>query len=149
MPWITRSELELAVGADQVLNLARLDGEAVNSPNIDARVARAIEEAESEVKSYIRGRLAADALDPVPPVLKGKVITLAVLALQTLGRRETLTDADMNAAKVARQWLRDYADGRAGLDIPPTAQAAQVLPGVVGTTEINTAGAMRQVLEGY
>ena len=87
---------------------------SASPPGYDAvRVGRAIDDASAEADSYLAVRFSVP-LAEAPPLLVKAVCDLAREALDAQGRQPVV-----DAAKRARQWLKDLAAGRATLGSGP------------------------------
>jgi phage gp36-like protein len=107
MPILTRSELERRLSAQDVAQLADLDGVAAETPGmVDACLA----DAESEVMGYVRAATSKPLPDPAPELLKRAV---ADVARYNLYQRHLAEDHPVFIAyRQALQMLRDIASLR-------------------------------------
>lgn len=108
--YATSAELQDYLGEDDFLRVADRDG----SGAVDAdAVTQALDEASSLADSYLARWL---PIASVPPVLRRHVMAIAAYSLA--GNLQT--DDQRRRYEDAIKWLRDVADGKASLGIPPS-----------------------------
>ncbi|MFV3126117.1 gp436 family protein [Niveispirillum sp. KHB5.9] len=110
MGYATLSDLERRFGLPELLRFCDRDRDGV--PDAET-VAQLLADADSEINSYLAGRYALPLAEPFDPLLTAIACNLVRLAYQG-GGSETQSPAE-TAAKLARQQLKDLADGRAVL----------------------------------
>ena len=118
MAYATLDQLVSLFGADEIRTLSDRQGTGELD---EAVISDALERASSEVDSYLADRYATPLSDsdPIPPVVVSVAGDIA---------RYRLTGGDIRDTK-ALNWLRDVADGKAG--IPGLPPAGTETPGAV------------------
>ena len=118
MAYATLDQLVSLFGADEIRTLSDRQGTGELD---EAVISDALERASSEVDSYLADRYATplSGSDPIPPVVVSVTGDIA---------RYRLTGGDIRDTK-ALNWLRDVADGKAG--IPGLPPAGTETPGAV------------------
>lgn len=126
MPYATIADVEAAIGADRLLDIADHNGDRVLDTDT---VERALEEASSTADSYL-------PILPtvVPAVLRRHVVNIAVHNLRE--PRERGTDASLRAYEAAMRWLEWLAEDKVILPsgtpgTPPPSGGALASGGVV------------------
>jgi phage gp36-like protein len=148
MRFLTREELYLRRGQDEVLRLAgRVDGE----PAL-ARIDAAIDAAEAEAVSYLLGRY-SNALPTMPaatpPVLKDKVATLAHRHLAGMAGALQVAPTLQAEADAARAWLSLVSRGVAQLDLPGQPPVDRTTARVLVSTDRRRSALTFEDLEGW
>lgn len=111
--YATTAELQNYLGSDEYVRIADRDG----SGAVDAdAVTLALSDASSVADSYCARWL---PIDSVPSALRRAVMAIAVYSLAG----NTQTDDQRRRYEDAIRWLRDVADGKASLGIPPASTA--------------------------
>ena len=113
MPYCTQSDIEKRIGERDLTRLSDYNGD--DSPDA-AVVTQAIEDAQSDIDSYLQVRYQVP-VSPVPTVLRKRTVTLAIYYLM-LGR-DSVTEDWKRAYDDVIAWLKDVAAGNAELGIEP------------------------------
>ncbi len=119
MAYCTQDDLEEKYGADRLASYADYDGDGdADTETVDG----AIEDAQSEIDSYLQTRYAVP-VDPVPTVLRVQTAKLAMhnLALQ----RDSVTEDLQQARKDVISWCKQVAAGQVTLAAASTPQESE------------------------
>jgi len=139
MAYCTQSDLELLLTADELVSLADLDLDGTADAAV---IAAAIAAGDAVIDSYVRVRVLAVPLDPVPDAIKNASATLAIYNLQ-LGRSsvaENIRDAQQDVLK----WLQAIAKGTATLGYDDDHTDAEPYAGVDYHSEDRVFGRSKQ-----
>lgn len=120
MPYATQPDLEAAFGLDELRALA--DRNRDGTPDA-AVIARALEDAEAEVNSYLAARYTLP-LDPVPGQIRAITCDVARYRLDSVNPRAATKERYLAALAS----LRDLASGKASLGSAGDAAAAAPPP---------------------
>ena len=121
MAYIAESDIQNAIGLDQLIQLTDDTGAGVVGTNA---VNAAIEYAQGTFEGYARTRYAL----PVPTTNKVISLNLDLAIFKLYQRRATLPEGVYKVAKdshdAAIAFCKDVAAGKAGLDVPAAEEAA-------------------------
>lgn len=126
MAYATLDQLVSLFGADEIRTLSDRQGTGELD---EAVISDALERASSEVDSYLADRYATplSGSDPIPPVVVS--VTGDIARYRLTGGDIRDTDPIRERYTKALNWLRDVADGKAG--IPGLPPAGTETPGAV------------------
>ena len=126
MAYATLDQLVSLFGADEIRTLSDRQGTGELD---EAVISDALERASSEVDSYLADRYATplSGSDPIPPVVVS--VTGDIARYRLTGGDIRYTDPIRERYTKALNWLRDVADGQAG--IPGLPPARTETPGAV------------------
>jgi phage gp36-like protein len=115
--YVRQSDLYARFGEDVINQLADTDGTGTPDPLVISRVA---EDASSEIDLALRGRYRLPIQGRVPEILTRLAADLALLFLHP----KSIPDAVQKRADATRAILRQIAEGRMLLGLPPADDAA-------------------------
>ncbi len=113
MPYCTQTDIERRISSADLVRLADHDGDGATD---GAVVTQAIEDAQSDIDSYLQKKYSVP-VSPVPTVLRKRTVTLAIYYLM-LGR-DSVTEDWRHAYDEVIAWLKDIVDNKAELGIEP------------------------------
>lgn len=122
MTYALQADMQTALGDDELIQLTDRANPPVGA--IDASVlARALEAADGEIDSYLASRYSLP-LASVPVILRDCAVDIARYRLHDRGVPDRVRDAYKD--RIA--WLRDVANGKAGLGLDDLSPASAGLP---------------------
>lgn len=119
--YATTADVQAAIGADRLLDIADHNGDRVL--DLDT-VERALAEASSIADSYLDDE---EVPDPYPVALRRAVVDIAVQFLRE--PRDRSTDSSQRAHDSAIKWLERIAEGKATLTPSPSSPLVDTDPG--------------------
>jgi phage gp36-like protein len=114
--YISRNDIGNAIAEDVLKYLVDDERQGSITPAGEERIEQRIQDAESEVNSYLAQRYTLP-LPEVPPVLKARALDIAVyrLFLRRGIRPGSADESVIDQYRLAVSWLKDVATGRASL----------------------------------
>lgn len=116
MAYATVQDAVDSYGPNELAQLSNLENPRATTVN-ETRVAAKLEEASAILDGYIGLRRATPVPAPVPVVLVGYTVDVAIYLLTTLRSRGGTEDARKRYEDALR-WARDYSMGKASLGGP-------------------------------
>lgn len=129
MPYATVDDAKKLYGEDYVLVASDRDADGTEDAD---PVARAFEDASSEIDSYLSQRYDVP-VSPTPAILRRICVDIAVYQIGP--EAGTLTEEKRKRYEDAVRWLRDVSAGKAGLGLDNPADNEHDLPEVSETTQ--------------
>ena len=124
MAYCTQADIQKRIGEEDLVALTDYDGDGIPDSEV---VARAIEDADAVIDSYLSVRLTVP-VSPVPEVLRTRAVNLAVYFLR-LGR-DSATEDVRRQYEDDVEWLKEVVSGNVSLGIEPSAAEGDRAPGV-------------------